>query len=92
MIKPKILNAKILWSRWWLNTSSYLGGAHGSCSAQHYYNFDLKQQKLVSLDNLLFANEKAALNKVAHEAFVLGSSDSKLATSVDDMSKRGSLA
>lgn len=81
MIKPKILNAKDPLATVVLNTSSYLGGAHGS-SAQHYYNFDLKKKKLVSLDELLLPNQKAALNKVAHEAFKAWVIDSKLATNV----------
>ena len=83
MIKPKILNAKDPLATVVLNTSSYLGGAHGS-SSQHYYNFDLKQQKLVSLDDLLLPNQKAALNRVAHEAFRTWVVDSKLATNVDE--------
>lgn len=83
MIKPKILNAKDPLATVVLNTSSYLGGAHGS-SSQHYYNFDLKQQKLVSLDDLLLPNQKAALNRVAHEAFRTWVVYSKLATNVDE--------
>lgn len=83
MIKPKILNAKDPLATVVLNTSSYLGGAHGS-SAQHYYNFDLEKKKLVSLNELLLPNQKTALNKVAHEAFKTWVIDSKLATNVEE--------
>lgn len=81
MIKPKILNAKDPLATVVLNTSSYLGGAHGS-SSQHYYNFDLKQKKRIDLDDILLPNQKTALNRVAHKAFQKWVIDSKLATNV----------
>lgn len=81
MIEPKILNAQQPLATVVLNTSSYLGGAHGS-SAQDYYNFDLKKQTLVSLDDLLLPNQKTALNRLAHDAFRTWVIDSKLANNV----------
>lgn len=83
MVKPKILNAGQPLATVVLNSSSYLGGAHGS-SSQQYYNFDLKTQKLVKLDDIIAAKRKAALQKKAHEAFKTWVMDSKLADSVDE--------
>jgi len=83
MIKPKILNAGQPLATVVLNSSSYLGGAHGS-SSQHYYNFDLKKKKLVELDDILAPNQKAALEQKAHEEFKRWVIDSKLANSVDE--------
>lgn len=48
LVKPKILQAQGRVVTVVLNSSSYLGGAHGS-AAQHYYNFDLKEQSKLSL-------------------------------------------
>ena len=83
MIKPKILNAGQPLATVVLNSSSYLGGAHGS-SSQHYYNFDLKKKKLVELDDILAPNQKAVLEQKAHEEFKRWVIDSKLANSVDE--------
>ncbi|ENW84366.1 hypothetical protein F909_00273 [Acinetobacter sp. ANC 3929] len=79
MIKPKILQPKGKLATVVLNSSSYLGGAHGSTS-QHYYNFDLASQKQIQLHDLLLPKQKAALDKLAHEAFKTWIVDSKLAT------------
>ncbi|OTG68539.1 hypothetical protein B9T25_03330 [Acinetobacter sp. ANC 4470] len=83
MIKPKILNANLPLATVVLNSSSYLGGAHGS-SAQRYYNFDLKQKKQVELNDLLAANQKANLERKAHEVFKTWVLESKLANSVEE--------
>lgn len=83
MIKPKILNAELPLATVVLNSSSYLGGAHGS-SAQQYYNFDLKAKKLVKLDEIIEPKQKAALDAKAHEAFKVWVMDSKLADSVQE--------
>ncbi|MFZ0331266.1 MAG: RsiV family protein, partial [Acinetobacter bohemicus] len=83
MIKPKILNANLPLATVVLNSSSYLGGAHGS-SSQRYYNFDLKQQKQVELNDLLAPNQKADLEKKAHEVFKTWVLESKLANSVEE--------
>ncbi|OTG76048.1 hypothetical protein B9T26_02850 [Acinetobacter sp. ANC 4169] len=83
MIKPKILNAGQPLATVVLNSSSYLGGAHGS-SSQSYYNFDLKKKKLVQLDDILAPNQKAALEQKAHEVFKSWVMDAKLANSVDE--------
>lgn len=81
MIKPKILNADLPLATVVLNSSSYLGGAHGS-SAQQYYSFDLKAKKLVSLNDLVLPKQRAALEQHAHEAFKIWVIDSKLANDV----------
>ncbi|ENW06763.1 RsiV family protein [Acinetobacter beijerinckii] len=78
MVKPKILQSKGVLATVVLNSSSYLGGAHGA-TAQRYYNFDLKNQKLVQLTDLLLPKQKANLDKLAHEAFKKWIVDSKLA-------------
>lgn len=82
-ISPKILNSQEPLATVVLNTSSYLGGAHGS-SSQTYYNFDLKHQKQVSLDQLIQANQKAKLNTLAHDAFKAWVTESKLAENVNE--------
>ncbi|QXR11242.1 DUF3298 domain-containing protein [Acinetobacter junii] len=83
MIKPKILQSKGTLATVVLNSSSYLGGAHGS-TAQRYYNFDLKNQKQVQLNDLLLPKQKAKLDKLAHEAFKRWVIDSKLANTADE--------
>ncbi|MEN8321860.1 RsiV family protein [Acinetobacter junii] len=83
MIKPKILQSKGTLATVVLNSSSYLGGAHGS-TAQRYYNFDLKSQKQVQLNDLLLPKQKAKLDKLAHEAFKTWVIDSKLANTADE--------
>ncbi|MDR2062655.1 MAG: RsiV family protein [Acinetobacter sp.] len=79
MIKPKILQPKGKLATVVLNSSSYLGGAHGATS-QRYYNFDLANQKQVQLQDLLLPKQKATLDKLAHEVFKTWIVDSKLAT------------
>lgn len=79
LISPKILQAEGNLTTVVLNSSSYLGGAHGS-NAQRYYNFDLTRQKQVQLQDLLRPKQQAALNKLAHEAFKTWIIDTKLAT------------
>ena len=81
MIKPKILNAELPLATVVLNSSSYLGGAHGS-SAQQYYNFDIKTQKLVTLDQIIEPKQRGALDKKAHDAFKVWVTDAKLADNV----------
>lgn len=83
MIKPKILNADVPLATVVLNSSSYLGGAHGS-SSQRYYNFDLEKKKQVELNDLLAPNQKVALEKKAHEVFKAWVIESKLTNSVDE--------
>ena len=83
MIKPTILNAKGPLVTVVLNTSSYLGGAHGS-SSQQYYNFDLEKQKLVKLDEVLAPNQLASLENQAHESFKTWVIESKLANDVSE--------
>jgi len=83
MIKPKILNADLPLATVVLNSSSYLGGAHGS-SSQRYYNFDLEKKKQVELNDILAPNQKAALEKKAHEVFKTWVIESKLANNVEE--------
>ncbi len=81
MVKPKILNSSDPLATVVLNSSSYLGGAHGS-SAQTFYNFDLDKTQQVKLDDLIVAKQKAKLEQQAHEVFKVWVTDSKLATNV----------
>ncbi|WP_010115622.1 RsiV family protein [Acinetobacter sp. P8-3-8] len=80
-ISPKILNAELPLATVVLNSSSFLGGAHGS-SAQTYFNFDLKTKKQVELDQILQENQKDKLKQLAHGAFKVWVIDSKLAENV----------
>lgn len=82
-VSPKILNSKEPLATVVLNTSSYLGGAHGA-SAQTYFNFDLKHQKQVNLDDLIESGQKAQLEKLAYETFKTWVSTNKLANSLEE--------
>ncbi|WP_445114877.1 RsiV family protein [Acinetobacter sp. WZC-1] len=68
MIKPSILKTNDALAVVALEMDNYLSGAHGSGTKQ-YYNFDLKQQKLMQLDDLLVPKQKSALEQQAHEVF-----------------------
>lgn len=81
MIKPKILNSGDPLATVVLNSSHYLGGAHGA-SAQRYYNFDLEQQTLIKLDDIIAEKQKAKLEAQAYEAFKVWVMESKLAKDV----------
>ena len=81
MIKPKILNSGDPLATVVLNSSHYLGGAHGA-SAQRYYNFDLEQQTLVKLDDIIAEKQKAKLEAQAYEALKVWVMESKLAKDV----------
>ena len=83
MIKPKILNADVPLATVVLNTSSYLGGAHGS-SSQQYYNFDLKNQQQVELNDILLPNQKSVLEQRAYAVFKTWVTDAKLAENIQD--------
>ncbi|OTG79335.1 hypothetical protein B9T33_12705 [Acinetobacter sp. ANC 5054] len=83
MIKPKILNAELPLATVVLNTSSYLGGAHGS-SSQQYYNFDLKTKQRVELKDILLPNQRAALEQRAYAVFKTWVADAKLAENIQD--------
>ena len=82
-ISPKILNSQEPVATVVLNSSSYMGGAHGS-SAQTYYNFDLKNQKQISLDQIIEPNQKQKLYDLAHQEFKTWVIESKLAENVDE--------
>lgn len=82
-ISPKILNSDGALATVVLNTSSYLGGAHGA-SSQTYYNFDLKAQKQVELDQIIQDNQKAKLNSLAYDAFKTWVVENKLADNVKE--------
>lgn len=82
-ISPKILNSEGPLATVVLNTSNYLGGAHGS-SSQTYYNFDLKQQKQIGLDQILLPKQKDKLFRLAHDAFKVWVIDSELADNVSE--------
>ncbi|MDM1277114.1 DUF3298 domain-containing protein [Acinetobacter indicus] len=81
MIKPKILNSEGPLATVVVNSSSYLGGAHGA-TAQTYFNFDLEQKKQVKLADILQPKQRAALEAAAYEAFKQWVVDSKLANNV----------
>lgn len=82
-ISPKILNSDGALATVVINTSSYLGGAHGA-SSQTYYNFDLKAQKKVELDQIIQSNQKAKLNALAYDAFKVWVLENKLAENVEE--------
>lgn len=51
-----------------LNTSRYLGGAH-SFASQHYFNFDIKNRKQLTLDNILLPDQRQKLHDLAYIQF-----------------------
>ena len=77
-LSPKILNADKPLATVVLNSSSYLGGAHGS-TAQRYFNFDLVNKKQVKIDQIIENNQKNKLNELAYRAFKTWVVDAKLA-------------
>jgi len=81
MIKPKILHSGDPLATVVLNSSYYLGGAHGAF-AQTYYNFDLEQKKLIKLDDIIAVKQKAQLEARAYDAFKTWVVESKLAKDV----------
>lgn len=62
-VKPQILNPQGPVATVVMNASHFLGGAHGS-SAQHYLNFDLAQQQMLSLEHILQSGKRKAFNDV----------------------------
>ena len=78
---PKVLQSQGPLATVVLNTSSFLGGAHGSAS-QQYYNFDLKQKKQLHLQDILKANQQPALEKKMHTAFQSWVNENKLADNI----------
>lgn len=83
MMKPAILQAQGRIVTVVLNSSSYLGGAHGAAS-QRYYNFDLKVQQPLVLNDIVEAKQKPALTAKAHEVFAAWVLDNKLAANLAD--------
>lgn len=80
-ISPKILNAQEPLATVVLNSSHYLGGAHGS-SAQRYYNYDLQTQKIVELNQLIQSNQQLQFKQLAYDAFKTWVTENKLAENV----------
>lgn len=83
MIKPKILTREGQLVTVVLNMSEYSGGAHGS-SSQQYFNFDLKDKKLVSLKDIVEKNQLAAFKAKAYQAFKTWVVDTELATDTNE--------
>ena len=83
MIKPRILNDQAPLATVVLNSSSYLGGAHGS-SAQQYGNFDLSTAQQILLDDIVLPKQKTALERAAYAVFKEWVIEAKLAENVSD--------
>lgn len=83
MIKPKILNSDGSLVTVVLNSSNYLGGAHGS-SSQTYFNFDLDTQKQVTLSDIVEKDKLKQLDAKAYEAFKAWIVESEIATNIDE--------
>ena len=81
MISPRILNSEAPLATVVINSSSYLGGAHGA-SGQRYFNFDLKRQKQVPLKDVVLDQQYPKLQMLAYAAFKDWVSSSQLATNV----------
>ena len=83
MVKPRILNQQGPLATVVLNSSSYLGGAHGS-SSQQYANFDLEKKQQILLKDIVLPKQQAALEKAAYAVFKQWVTDSKLAENIRD--------
>ena len=83
LVKPRILNDQGPLATVVLNSSSYLGGAHGS-SSQQYANFDLTQGKQILLKDIVLPKQQAALEKAAYAVFKAWVMESKLAENMRD--------
>lgn len=83
MIKPKILKSEGPLVTVVLNSSNYLGGAHGS-SSQTYYNFDLDTKKQVPLKDIIEPNKLKSLDEKAYEAFKKWVVDSDVAANIEE--------
>lgn len=83
MVKAKILNAEEPVATVVLNSSSYLGGAHGS-NSQMYYNFDLNTEKRLLLSDLLEPNQANILKEKVYAAFKTWIIDSELTDNVEE--------
>ena len=83
MIKPKILNAEEPIATIVLNSSNYLGGAHGA-NAQFYYNFDLNTEKRLLLSDLIEPNQTNALKEKGYAVFKQWVKDAELADNVEE--------
>ena len=82
-VRPQILQATAPVATVVLNSSSYLGGAHGS-SSQQYFNFDLNQQKQISLQDILLPQQEAVLKAKAYDAFKTWVLETELADNVSE--------
>ena len=82
-VSPKILNSQAPLATVVLNSSHYLGGAHGS-SAQQYFNFDLESQKLISLNQVIQTQKQNQFKQLAYDAFKTWVIDNKLAEDVQE--------
>lgn len=85
-VRPRILNANAPLATVVMNSSSYLGGAHGA-SAQKYYNFDLEQQKVLKLQDIIAPQKMPQLEKLAYAAFQTWVKDNQLADNIKDYEK-----
>ena len=83
MIKPRILNNQGPLATVVLNSSSYLGGAHGS-SSQQYANFDLETSKHIVLKDIILPKQQPALEKAAYAVFKQWVTEAKLADNIAD--------
>ena len=82
-LRPQILQAAAPVATVVLNSSSYLGGAHGS-SGQQYFNFDLNQQKQIALQDILLPKQDAVLKAKAYAAFKAWVIETELADNVTE--------
>lgn len=82
-VSAKILNAQQPLATVVVNSSHYLGGAHGS-AAQHYYNYDLQAQKIVQLNQLIQPSQQLHFKQLAYDAFKLWVTENKLAENVQE--------
>lgn len=83
VIQPVILSSEGSIVTIVLNSTNYLGGAHGSTS-QQYFHFDLDNKKQLKLKDIVEPNQMKALDEKAYAAFKQWVIDSEISNNVDE--------
>ena len=67
-IKPQVLNAKGPVVTIVMNSSNYIGGAHGS-TTQYYLNFVLENKHTLNLNNIIEQGQRKKFNDLVYQKF-----------------------
>jgi hypothetical protein len=67
-IKPEIVDQQLPIIAVMIHANHYVGGAHGSATDQ-YVNYDLSNQAILNLDDMILPAKRKALNELAYAAY-----------------------